>query len=79
MTAGTTLELLDWKRRVFALYESVRASGDPEAAWRQWRETREELFRTHPQSPLPGYAGLDYLRRWRFDHLPDFVGDLDDL
>lgn len=60
--ARPILDLLDWKRRVFALYAEVRASDDPEAAWRRWREVREELFRTHPQSPIPeaeraGYAG----------------------
>lgn len=43
----------------------MRAADDPEAAWRLWRETRDELFRSHPQSPLPaearaGFAGLDY-------------------
>jgi len=60
MTAAETLELLDWKRRVFALYAEIRASSDPEAAWRSWRSTRDELFRTHPQSPQPGYSGLEY-------------------
>jgi uncharacterized protein len=59
------LDLLDWRRRVFALYERVRAAADPEAAWDDWRETRDELFRSHPQSPLPpeareDFAGLDY-------------------
>jgi uncharacterized protein (DUF1684 family) len=59
------LDLLDWKRRVFALYAEVRASPDPEQAWQRWRRVREELFATHPQSPLPfdrraGFAGLDY-------------------
>ena len=73
--AEATLELLDWKRRVFALYADVRASGDPEAAWRQWRETRDELFRTHPQSPLPesgraAFTQLDY-----FDYDPAFRVD----
>ncbi len=60
MTVAETLELLDWKRRVFALYAEIRAASDPEAAWRVWRSTRDELFRTHPQSPLPGYTGLEY-------------------
>ena len=73
--AEATLELLDWKRRVFALYADVRASGDSEAAWRQWRETRDELFRTHPQSPLPesgraAFTQLDY-----FDYDPAFRVD----
>jgi uncharacterized protein len=50
---GEAFDLLDWKRRVFALYAEVRASHNPEAAWRRWREVRDELFRTHPSSPLP--------------------------
>ena len=63
------LSLLDWKRRVFELYAHVRAAADPEAAWRRWRETRDELFRTHPQTPLPSvgrewFRGLDY---WPYD------------
>src|SRR4029453_11727396 len=51
--APDALELLDWKRRIFALYEHVRAEPDPEAAWKMWRQVREELYPTHPQSPLP--------------------------
>jgi uncharacterized protein (DUF1684 family) len=51
--AGDALDLLDWKRRIFALYEEIRASDDPELAWTTWRDTREHLYRTHPQSPLP--------------------------
>jgi uncharacterized protein len=61
-TVHDALDLLDWKRRIFALYEEVRATVDPETAWNLWRETREALYRTHPQSPLPaglraGYGG----------------------
>ena len=52
-TAQDALDLLDWKRRIFSLYEEIRAQANPEAAWNLWRETREELYRTHPQSPLP--------------------------
>jgi uncharacterized protein len=59
-----TLALLDWKRRIFALYAEVRAS-PPEVGWQWWRDVREELFRTHPQSPMPSearaaFGGLDY-------------------
>ncbi len=59
------LELLDWKRRVFALYQDIRASPDPLAAWHEWRAVRAELFVAHPQSPVPraerpGFAGLSY-------------------
>ena len=59
MTAAQTLALLDWKRRVFALYAAVRTL-EPAAGWELWRETRDELFRSHPQSPRPGYDGLAY-------------------
>jgi len=64
MTTGT-LELLDWKRRIFELYAEIRASSDPETAWIRWRGVRDQLFRSHPQSPLPGptraaFAGVPY-------------------
>ena len=47
------LDLLDWKRRVFNLYEEVRGTSDPNDAWQHWVETRRTLFRTHPQTPIP--------------------------
>ena len=36
MTAADTMALLDWKRRVFALYEAVRTM-EPEEAWTLWQ------------------------------------------
>jgi uncharacterized protein (DUF1684 family) len=63
------LDLLDWKRRVFELYAEVRRLDDPEAAWRLWRATRDELFASHPQSPLPPAT------RARFGGLPYFDYD----
>ena len=65
-----TLTLLDWKRRIFALYAQVRAHDDPRAARELWRATRDELFRTHTQSPIPeqkrtSFAGVPY-----FDYDP---------
>jgi uncharacterized protein (DUF1684 family) len=63
------LTLLDWKRRIFELYEAVRAEPDPERAWRRWRDTRDELFRSHPQTPLP-----DDMRS-SFDGIPYFDYD----
>jgi uncharacterized protein len=50
------LELLDWKRRIFQLYARIRETPDPEAGWRAWCETRADLFRDHPQSPVPAAA-----------------------
>ena len=47
------LALLDWKRTIFALYAEVRATADAAAAWQRWRDVRDRLFASHPQSPLP--------------------------
>lgn len=46
------LELADWRRRVGELYAAVRAADEPELGHALWRAGRDELFRTHPQSPL---------------------------
>jgi uncharacterized protein (DUF1684 family) len=62
-------DLLEWKRRIFELYAEVRSASEPEVAWLQWREARDELFRSHPQSPLPEEA------RAGFDGLPYFPYD----
>ena len=45
-------EIADWRRRVFDLYATVRATAKPSAAHEVWRTGRESLFRTHPQSPI---------------------------
>jgi uncharacterized protein (DUF1684 family) len=59
-----TITLLDWRRRVTAIYAAARAVPDPEAGWRLWRDGRDELFAGHPDSPLDGPA------RDRFTGLP---------
>jgi uncharacterized protein (DUF1684 family) len=63
--ARERLDLLDWKRRVAAIYAAVRVCADPLEAWSTWRVGRDELFASHPQSPLPpaaraAFTGLDY-------------------
>jgi uncharacterized protein (DUF1684 family) len=59
----SALELLDWRRRVAAIYAEVRATADPAAAHRRWQDARNELLATHPQSPVPsaerpGFTGV---------------------
>src|SRR5438270_1872539 len=66
------LDLLDWKRRIFALYADVRAADDPVAAWDHWREVRSELYRTHPQSPRIGGDPVYY----DYDPKLRFVGEV---
>ncbi len=65
MPAAEAMELLDWKRRVFALYAEARAAAEPSASRADWRAGRDELFRSHPQSPVPAesrpsYPGVPY-------------------
>jgi uncharacterized protein (DUF1684 family) len=69
------LEVADWRRRVFALYAEVRASTDLFAAHDLWRRGRDELFATHPSTPLlpadrADFTGLPvkpYDPDWRFE------------
>jgi uncharacterized protein (DUF1684 family) len=68
-TAADRLDLADWRRRVSDLYAQVRveAARDPERAWEHWRETRENLFRTHPQSPVLAAARATFrVRHWPY-------------
>jgi uncharacterized protein len=59
LSAGQDLlDLADWRRRVGDLY---RLHGP--GALEEFRRGRDQLFRTHPQSPLEdreGFAGLEY-------------------
>jgi hypothetical protein len=74
-----SLTLLDWRRRVARLYEEVRGEPDIVAAHDHWRRTRNDLLRTHPDSPIPqpqraGYPGAPvaaYDPQLRFDVLVD--------
>ena len=61
-------ELLDWKRRIGALYARVREADDPHAAWKDWRATRDDMFQTHPQTPVP--EGTDFKELPYFDYDP---------
>jgi uncharacterized protein len=63
------LEVADWRREISELYAEVRAEDDPGRGHALWQRRRDELFRSHPQSPLrPGdplrAAGLPY---WPYD------------
>jgi uncharacterized protein (DUF1684 family) len=48
----TRLTLLDWRRRVGDLYAEVRRTADAATAHELWRAGRDELFSSHPDSPL---------------------------
>jgi len=60
------LDLADWRRRVSALYADLRADQDPGSdRLAVFRGVKDELFRNHPQSPIPAversaFSGLAY-------------------
>ncbi len=62
------LQLADWRRRVADLYAEVRrlAGTDREGALDLWRATREQLYREHPQSPVPAMKREEF----RAHHYP---------
>jgi hypothetical protein len=68
-------DVVDWRRRTFALYAEVRAATDPAEGHARWVAGRDELFANHPASPvLPeergAFAGLQvppYDAAWRFE------------
>ncbi len=71
------LDVVDWRRRVFALYQQVRerAADDPAAAHALWCTVRDDLVGHHPASPLPpsarehftGLRVLPYDPAYRFE------------
>jgi hypothetical protein len=69
LTAADVLTLLDWKRTISELYAETRASADTEAAWHRWRDVRDRLIRTHPQSPVsePGRTAFGGCRYFDYD------------
>jgi uncharacterized protein (DUF1684 family) len=67
---GDLLDLMDYKRRVLELYAQVRSSRDAARAWRAWRDGRDELFSSHPQSPLVADGRLSAAPLNYFDYDP---------
>ncbi len=60
------LELAHWRRLTAELYTAARRSNiNPEETWLRFRETRDHMFASHPQSPLDrrrkeSFRGLRY-------------------
>jgi hypothetical protein len=64
------LDLADWRRRMAAIYESLRSDRRAEPArLLGFRAAKDRLFAEHPSSPIPlgqrrDFRGLAY---WRYD------------
>lgn len=74
-TLDDALEVADYRLRVADLYRTARDAAGPEAAWTAWRTARDELLRTHPQTPVapadrPSFTGMPFFPydpAWRFE------------
>lgn len=57
----------------------MRRAPDPRVAWRLWRDTRDDLFRTHPQSPLTpeGRAQFEGVRYFDYDRALRVLADVE--
>ena len=69
-TASDAIDLLEWKHAIFDLYAGIRAAPEPEQAWRDWRATRDRMYRDHPQSPIPAAARADFAFCRFYDYDP---------
>ncbi len=59
------LDLLDYRRRMTEMFRDVRQATDHAVACRHFRNLKNEMFRTHPQTALTkaqreAFAGLRY-------------------
>jgi len=76
-----SLALLDWRRRVNAMYADVRrtATVNPTGAAKTFRAARDELFATHPESPIPAATRASFrgLRYWAHDPALRFEATVD--
>lgn len=74
-SARTAVEVVDWRRRVFALYAEIRRADSPEEAHELWRIERDELLLRHPATALlpedrvlfEGLPIAPYDPQWRFE------------
>lgn len=80
MSVSEHLELADYRRRVFALYDALRGDGRAEALRLvTFRSRKDRLFAEHAQSPIPvderrDFRGLAY---WRHDPALRFSAPLE--
>lgn len=79
------LELVDYRNQVADLYGVVRRSDPSLTTWKSWRQSRDHIFATHPQSPIEdrtAFSSLpffDYEPGWRTEAVfrPDEAIEMD--
>ena len=78
-----SMTLLDWRRRVAAMYADVRASvdADPKGTLARFRDAKDRLFAEHPDSPIPiaerdAFDGLPY---WPYEPAMRFIASVEPM
>lgn len=75
-----SLSLLDFRRRANELYDVYRSTADPARAVAQWRSSRDDLLRAHPDGALLGRGPVPYARYdERARHLLEVDTDVEPL
>ncbi|MCP4420573.1 MAG: DUF1684 domain-containing protein [Chloroflexi bacterium] len=69
ISAKDIFSLAHWRQTTAEMYTAVRQANEPKAAWQQFVAARNQLFKTHPQSPLTA------VQRNNFDQLSYFSYD----
>ncbi len=72
METGQRLDLADWRRLTTEMYAEIRrlSGADPQEAWMQFRDARDEQFRSHTQSPLDATEKARFIGLRYFSHNP---------
>lgn len=75
MAPSNPLTLTDWRRTIFALYADIRKCpyDQREASWYKFRQTRDDLFAQHPQTPLNGGQKENFAQLSYFDYDFDYA------
>lgn len=70
--------IADYRTRVADLYAAVRRGVPSESTWATWRSERDQLLRTHPESPVAD-AGDDWpgMHFWGYDPTWRLLGTVD--
>ena len=76
---GSYGTLWDWRRQVADLYAAIRANPDQKVAWRHWRDVRDRLFRSHPQTPIELGTPFTALPYFPYDPALRFLVALESL
>ncbi len=76
VTEPTWLDLADWRQRVLqSMVSAMRRNSppiEPPVVLQRFRDARDELFRSHPQSPLDTQARQQFAGLYYFPFAAEF-------